>query len=1335
MTKKAANFLQSSRLGVALSLEADLGPGLEENAMNEREIFAAAAQIENEAERAAYLDQACGSDTDQRSRLDKLLTQRSQLGSFMEHPLVEGLVTELFRSNTEKVTAAAAPGPGDAPRPASLDLHFLAPARLEGSLGRLGQYEILEVVGCGGMGIVFKARDTKLHRVVAVKVLAPELAANATARQRFSREAQAAAAVSHDHVVTIYAVEENESADCAVPPYLVMEFIDGQSLQQKIDREGPLELKEILRIGRQMAAGLAAAHQQGLIHRDVKPANILLQNGIERVQITDFGLARAIDDVAITQTGQVAGTPAFMSPEQAQGHPVDPRSDLFSLGSVLYAMCTGRSPFRAESTMGCLRRVCDDTPRPIREVSPDIPTWLVAIIERLLAKNPDDRYQTAEEVAEVLGQGLAHVQDPGSKPRPVPIRVVRRLAPPALGGRGWLAAASLLLALTAAFGVSEATGVTHLSATVIRIVTGEGTLVIEVDDPSVQVTLDGEELKITGAGIKELKVRPGQYELQATKGGQVVSQELVKISRSEREVVKVTLEPIDAGRTGAKAGNATSQAGVEKPAIASAPTIPEVRRFQALPPQVGAVAFSPDGRQALTGGGVARHLDNKSVPLDYSLQLWDVERGTEIHRLSGHRDLVHAVAFSPDGRRALSGSDDGTVRLWNIQTGDQLQELNGHNGAVLRLAFLPDGKQAVSVGDGGGRGDDAMILWDLDSGEEVRRLDNSAWAVLDVAVSDDGRWALCGLAGKPGSSLALWDLKTGELVRQFESIGSNKIASVAFLPGGARAVSCDRSGTIRIWDLPSGRQLRSFVTPLELAWGLAVLPDGRRVIVIGHPGAWLYDLETGKPMASFEGDENYPGKPAVSADGEWALAGSYNGVAHLWRIPESVWPKESAPIERDAFVVLSGKGAEVGKFDTLADAVLGSSAGDTIEIRDNGPFVMDAIKITHPLTIRAGIGHQPVLVQSGKTKHHAFFAFDATLVLEGLELKRPAECGVGSVLATTEHGPLALFISNCRLVSNLDRGGLLIWHRALHTEIRNSVLIGGDIAVDWNCRSGGSQVIENCVVSGAFGISYGGCAKTDFDLHDVSITFHGNTVTNTPYGDIALAFNSIPTIPEGVASIDVEVEENIFTGNGPTHRVLHFAWLDQGETVSNLLAAVKRLTRWQAQQNLCPLDADFIEMQLSTAPENLNPAENEIFSRRLEPTADDDPTFWGVTEKGYQRGVIRFSGGNLSARSQHDLVGLSLEQFRLRPDSAGYQAGPDGKDLGADIDLVGPGEAYERWKQTLEYQALRQQVEELMRPGAAKLPAPGVPDAANPAEPANLEGKDNTTSRENSGDQ
>ncbi|MEZ6126285.1 MAG: serine/threonine-protein kinase [Planctomycetaceae bacterium] len=301
----------------------------------------------------------------------------------------------------------------------SMTRQMLSPPSHPEMMGRIGRYDVERLIGSGGMGVVFKAFDTELNRPVAVKVLAPYLAGSGAARKRFAREARAAAAVVHEHVVAIHNVESDGEA-----PFLVMPFVAGESLQQRIDREGPLELCEILRIAMQTAFGLAAAHAQGLVHRDVKPSNILLEQGVERALLTDFGLARASDDASLTHTGYHPGTPQYMSPEQARGETVDCRSDLFSLGSVIYTMCCGRPPFRADTSYGILRRITDNEPRPIREINAAIPDWLEQVVGKLLEKNAAERFQTAEEVAELLEHCLAHVQQPTAVRLPNSLRSV-----------------------------------------------------------------------------------------------------------------------------------------------------------------------------------------------------------------------------------------------------------------------------------------------------------------------------------------------------------------------------------------------------------------------------------------------------------------------------------------------------------------------------------------------------------------------------------------------------------------------------------------------------------------------------------------------------------------------------------------------------------------------------------------------------------------------------------------------------------------------------------------------------------------------------------------------
>ncbi len=366
-----------------------------------KEIFLEAAEQPDEAAQSAYLARACGDDAGLRERVEALLRSHDPAGSFLGSPAVKP--TDL-NGATQELGVDPNATPDDDANGAE-DLPFLSRSSRPDSLGRLGHYEMLQVLGKGGFGIVFRAFDETLQRVVAVKVMAPQIATLSPARKRFLREARSSAAVRHENVVQVYEVGERPL------PYLAMEFVPGETLQQKLDRSGPLDVSEVLRIGRQVAEGLAAAHAMDLIHRDIKPANVLLEGGAQRrVKITDFGLARAADDASISQSGLIAGTPMYMAPEQALGHKLDQRADLFSLGSVLYQMVSGRPPFRAPSALAVLKRVAEESPRPIPEIIPETPAWLCDIIAKLHAKNPDERFQSAREIADVLADCEAQLK-------------------------------------------------------------------------------------------------------------------------------------------------------------------------------------------------------------------------------------------------------------------------------------------------------------------------------------------------------------------------------------------------------------------------------------------------------------------------------------------------------------------------------------------------------------------------------------------------------------------------------------------------------------------------------------------------------------------------------------------------------------------------------------------------------------------------------------------------------------------------------------------------------------------------------------------------------------
>lgn len=290
---------------------------------------------------------------------------------------------------------------------------LLDPATQSDLLGRIGSFAVEKLIGHGGMGVVYKGFDAELNRPVAIKFLAPHLASNHIARQRFARESRAAAAVVHPNVVPIYSVDASPDR-----PYIVMAWVAGRSLQTYVQQDGPVSVIDAVRIAQQIADGLSAAHRQGLVHRDIKPGNILLGKDVSRVMITDFGLAQAADEASLTQSGWLAGTPNYMSPEQATGDPVDSRSDLFSLGSVMYFMLTGREPFNADKPFAVLRKIIAERPHSIRGLNNEVPALLEKFIFRLLSKDPRHRFESSSDASQFLTHYLAHLQNPKMHKRP-----------------------------------------------------------------------------------------------------------------------------------------------------------------------------------------------------------------------------------------------------------------------------------------------------------------------------------------------------------------------------------------------------------------------------------------------------------------------------------------------------------------------------------------------------------------------------------------------------------------------------------------------------------------------------------------------------------------------------------------------------------------------------------------------------------------------------------------------------------------------------------------------------------------------------------------------------
>jgi WD40 repeat protein len=1071
-------------------------------------------------------------------------------------------------------------------------LEFLDPPRQQGHLGRLGPYDVTEVIGRGGMGVVLKAFDPELHRVVAIKVLAPQLATSATARRRFVREAQAAAAVSHEHVVTIHGVDETRGL-----PYLVMEYIAGVSLQERLDRSGPLDVKAILRIGMQAASGLAAAHAQGLIHRDVKPANILLENGVERVKLTDFGLARAADDARLTQSGVIVGTPQYMSPEQGSGSTLDHRADLFSLGSVLYALCTGRPPFRASTALAVIRRVCNDTPRPVRDLNPDIPDWLAAIIDQLMAKNPADRFGSAREVAELLGRHLAHVQQPTLVP--LPPRVARRT-----GARSPRRSRALHAALAALVLL----GACLVAAIVSPTLVPEATQSAPAPAPQAQAPVQAEVPPPT--------------------------------SRAEH----------------------------------GQPLLPpgEIRRFLGHTGTVRRVALSADGRRLLSTGGWPAG--------DGTIRLWDVASGKELHRFEGGLGQVLVVEFSPDGTRALSGSGDATIpfRLWDLVNRREVHRFAGPGQYVMSAAFSPDGRRALSGG-----GDQAVHLWDVATGKELRRFEGHTGAVNGIAFSPDGKFALSG-AWTPDNTVRLWDLATGKELRRLTGHTAG-IEILAVSPNGHQVLSAGMDKTVRLWDVATGQELLRLGGHTQTIFGVAFSPDGGRAVSGSQDGTVrLWDLATG-----WELHRESLGVPVYSVaftpDGRHVVSGSGDGTIRLWRL----YPEEAPDPQALAqpFVLRHHGNYPAQTFATLAEAVTAAWARDTIEVQGNGPFRTPPIVVHQALTIRAGPGARPVIELNldvpklNALGNDALLEAHAPLTLEGLELHRlnPQPWQHGKALPVLVLTDSTLHLANCCFVLARTRDSILSYYGAL-VDVRNCEFLGGNQCyhVDWCCPTGGRLILHNNVVSGgeaALGFHY-----RHPGLQDVSLRLTGNTLkTAMP---LALLLDRIPepaAKPGTSIPIRVEATGNLFDGREAVMTLAQdptFIQPAQRLSANAALAVLPRVVAWEGQHNLYAANRDFLNLTSSVpgqppapAPLHSVAAWNSLWQR------DDTMSLQGPIH--YQQDIP--AAARLAPQQ------LRPADFRLRPDSAGYRAGAAGCDLGADVDLVGPGEAYEAWRKTPAY--------------------------------------------------
>ncbi len=645
-------------------------------------------------------------------------------------------------------------------------LSFLQPSDDPAYLGRLDHFLIARIIGRGGMGIVLEAFDTHLARQVALKVLNPEFAKNDTARQRFCREGRAAAAIAHEHVVAMYQVSRETEGTVA---YLVMQLIDGVTLESLLTEGHPLPIQEAARIGMQIAAGLSAAHARGMVHRDIKPANILIEKDTNRVKITDFGLARASDDVKLTKSGMVTGTPLYMSPEQAMGSAADERSDLFSFGAVLYEMVTGISPFQAPSMVGVMKRVMDETPVAPHELNPSVCKALSKLIMSMLSKKPEDRPESAVLVASALA---AVVSEFGPiSPLQVPAVAANDLKK--LSGKHTAVEKRRSVLLAGAMGVlllSFGIGLGWFMSGTFNRKQDEA-----FDDAKFPSTL----MAGNPGTVWSVDFVPNQNKVvAAVEDGSVRvwdidQKKLLKSFNAHRGIIwMVQFHP-----TKPLVASSGDDGWVK---LWNADTFQLIREFKAFN-AVRGLAFSPDGQNIAFG-------DRDGV-----IHVYRIDDGVELNTKT-QTGSIFGIDYSADGKMIATVGTDKLVHVWDAATLEERQSFSGHDGPIYNVDFAPQGYTLATVGWGR-----KIHVWDAETGQKVVELEGSQGDVWGVSFCDAGSHLVT--SGQEGVT-RIWDVSAGKQVARLSGHESS-VHNVSLDPINHRIATSGRDGNIRVWDVSS----------------------------------------------------------------------------------------------------------------------------------------------------------------------------------------------------------------------------------------------------------------------------------------------------------------------------------------------------------------------------------------------------------------------------------------------------------------------------------------------------------------------------------------------------